>query len=247
MKNKDEAPKTAEELANIAKNARDPAVKKAAQEALEQSSQANGNQNKQGPDQTAKKKTTGEEDKADGPPKKGGNNQSKVETKTPDNGPQQKADGSGNEAGKNGKQPKEEGTEPGKIGTGPNGTGLEDDITKSAADAKLAGRGGDLQLDDLKKRMTPETLKKLGWTAEDWQQFLKDAQAYQAQQRLPGQARNNPDKRGVPAIIPGARLRPIDTNPNAVLDSLQIDRALPPPEFREAQRQFTAPNAPEKK
>jgi len=43
------------------------------------------------------------------------------------------------------------------------------------ANSEFAKRGGNLNLEDLKKKVTPDILKKAGLTEKDWQQFLKDA------------------------------------------------------------------------
>ena len=52
--------------------------------------------------------------------------------------------------------------------------------------------------------------------------------------------KNNPNQKGGQSQIGSTAVRSVDANPNAQLDPLQSDRALPPPEFREAQRQFTS-------
>jgi collagen type III alpha len=103
-------------------------------------------------------------------------------------------------------------------------------------------RGTDLQLDTLKERMTPEHLKNLGWTPQEWEQFLKDARAYEAAIRQKVSAKTANNLKGGNSQIPNAPLRPIDVNRNAQIESLQSDRALPPPEFRDAQNRFTKGN-----
>ena len=144
-----------------------------------------------------------------------------------------------------GKEETQKGIQPGK--SGPNGTGPVGE-ENPAEDPKEFNRGTDLQLDTLKERMTPEHLKNLGWTEQDWQKFLKDAKAYQDANRSMNPGKNLTNIKGKTAPqIQGTQLRPIDINPNAQIESLQTDRALPPPEFRDAQRRFSTGGMPEKK
>ena len=57
------------------------------------------------------------------------------------------------------------------FGSGTQTKGIGDDIKADAANREFARRIGQMQLDDWKKRVTPEVLKKAGMTADDWQRF----------------------------------------------------------------------------
>jgi hypothetical protein len=254
-----EAQANHDDLERLAKEANDPKVRKAAQDALDElnhEAQAASNTlpqpKKDGEASEEPSTKNGSEANTSPMPKvDGAKNDAttgkadtqKVDAQKPDaqkadpqKGDPQKADSPGAKAG-NGKSPSG-----GKIGnSGPSGTGVSDDISKRDPDSEFNKRGGDLQLEDLKKRMTPETLKKLGWSNEDWQRFLKDAENYQKALRNSQAGQGNMSKKGTTSQIPNAGIRRIDRDPNAPPEPLQVDRALPPPEFREAQRQFTSP------
>lgn len=213
-----EAAKAREELTRIAKEARDPNARKAAQEALD----AAGRQAKTGPQPLLK----------DGNPNGSADGGKKVEQKT--DAATAKAPGTGQEAD----GPKAQAKSGGTTGAvAPKARGTNDEAVGTKPNADFQKRAGNLQLDTLRERVTPETLKKLGWSEQDWQQFLRDAAKYQV--RAQETARKIPNQRGTGSLIPGASLRAVDANPSAATDPLNIDSAPVPPEFRNAQRQFT--------
>ncbi len=84
----------------------------------------------------------------------------------------------------NGRDPKtgvetKKGPNPG--GTDGTSAGLSDDNIKAAvAKREFAAKIGQMQLDDWKKRVNPELLKKAGMTEADWQRFLKNTQSHDA-------------------------------------------------------------------
>ncbi len=145
----------------------------------------------------------------------------------------------------NGRDPKTGGIDkkaPNPFGSGSSSDGIRDDIQVKAANREFARRLGQLQLDDWRKRLTPERLKKAGMTDADLQRFLKTAAAYDSlvQQWNAKLLRDAlaKDFRGKSANLPGGAvaptLRPGDTPLDPTL-------AAPPPELRDAQRRFTSP------
>jgi collagen type III alpha len=240
LKRQDQAEEALDELSRLAKEAKDPDVKKAAAEALAKLGQEqNGPQpmvkEQKGPNGTAKDGKQEGTDNAkasepkSGEPNKGGN--------------QAKGQGDGNDP-QEAKANSKSGDKPGNFG--PGGKGATDDPSKVDPIAEFAKRPGDLQLEKLKEVMTPEKLKKLDWTPEQWQQFLKDARNYQDMLRRREAANKSSNQKGAMSQIGSTAVRSVDGNPGAQVDPLQADRAPPPPEFREPQRQFTT-NPPGKK
>ncbi len=134
------------------------------------------------------------------------------------------------------------GTEAG--GSGPNGQGPRDNLKPSIAD-KAFERGGDLQLDDLKKRMTPEMRKLIGMSDEEWAQFLKEAQAYeQRRARAQSNSKNEPTQKfGGPSQLQNTGPRQVGGLPQQA-NPASIGQAQAPPELRDAQRRFTEQKAP---
>jgi hypothetical protein len=124
--------------------------------------------------------------------------------------------------------------------TGPGGNGPHVEPTPQDPSTAFAKKQGELQLEKLKERMTPEMLKKMNWSEDDWRQFLKEAKAYQELQRRQQATSNNAFQRGITHDLPSAPVREVDLNKSDQIDPLSVDRAQPPPEFRDAQRQFTA-------
>jgi hypothetical protein len=230
-----EAKANYEELSRLARDAKDGEVRKAAQDVLDkldQQAKANPQPGTQRPKSTQGTPQTGSKDR------KQENSNQPAPTQAAESGAPKGREGIGNGQGS-----KEADGQPGaKLGnSGPGGKGASDDLSKDAPDSASAKRGGDLQLDDLKKRMTPETLKKLGWSNEDWQRFLRDAEAYQKSVRNRITPPTNPNRKGVASALPNAPVREVDRGQSNPLEILQADLALPPPEFRDAQRQFTNP------
>jgi len=109
-------------------------------------------------------------------------------------------------------------------------------------DTSSSKKAGDLQLEDLKKKVNKDVLKEANMTEEEYQNFLKSYQemlkrkspASSEKEKLDGPNRGNgglPNQRGVRQVDPGARNKDVDHH-SAVLPP-------PPPEFREAQKKFS--------
>ena len=223
---KDQVDAAKKELSRLAKEAKDPEVRKAAEELLDKLGK------NQGPEPNVKDTKGPPQSAAKDNPQEGPQDNAKA-------GTPKEADSQAKGTEQGDKETKAEVKNAG--GFGPDGKGVDDNIAKQPPNADLTKRGGDLQLEDLKKRMTPETLKKLGWTEKDWQQFLKDAQAYQDSLRRDQANANKLNQKADKSHIGNTALRPIDLSPSQQVDPLQSGQAPPPPEFRDAQRQFTNP------
>jgi hypothetical protein len=179
--------------------------------------------------------------------------------------------GDGNEPGKSKSGKKEEGPagevkgdegqgkEPGEVqaksrpsssGTRGGNFGTQDDLKGSTPNESFGKRAGDLNLEELKNRVNEKVLKKAGVSKQEWEQYLKDQRAH-AEWLRKNQARiakgSSEKTPGGASKLPSIRPLPIDPSTPTNVDPIQNGRPLPPPEFREAQRLFTAPPAPSKK
>ena len=109
-----------------------------------------------------------------------------------------------------------------------------------AANRKYQKRAGELQLDDLKKKVNKDVLKKANMTEEEYQQFLK---AYQEMQKRKESDAGNEEKLTDPkAASPGLRSlksRSAGTSKGKPDDLQHGGASLPPPEYREAYQEFT--------
>jgi hypothetical protein len=115
----------------------------------------------------------------------------------------------------------------------------------SASDPATSHRAGDLYLEELRKKLTPEVLKRLKWTDQQQAEFLKDARAYQ--QRLGNQtnATGNDKLTGAgKSVLPGTGARAVGPGVNPLADPLDSLHVQPPPEFRDAYRGFTRSAGP---
>ncbi len=240
-----------DDLSRVRKEARDPKVRQAAEKAL-----ADAGVKPRVETGAAKGPNGSPEKVAKGAPKNEG--QGPPGSKTPPGDARQGAGEPGQQVGKG-----KDGGEgaPGKAvskgapkGTG-NGTpggdrtaqargGFQDEPGGIEADAAAAKRAGDLQLEELKKKLTPEMRKTLKWEQEDVDRFLRDARAYherlQQQEKVAG-----PDKLDAPGSrrnkswLPSVGTQQVGPRTAPTRDPLEIGRSLPPPEFREAQKLFT--------
>jgi collagen type III alpha len=137
--------------------------------------------------------------------------------------------------------PKNPGKDPSPV-TGPGGGGLFEELKKITPEEAFAKRMGNLQLDnldELKKRMNPDDLKKANVSPEEWQRFLDNAKQYQDLMR---QIRQRDDARvlkGGASKIASQGPRQIQVNPNAKQGVTSGAQALPPPEWREPYQEFT--------
>lgn len=238
--------KAARDLEKIRQNARDPKVRDAADDALQQ---ANRN-----PARAKKGNGPGEEHQAQAIPKgegekggqaiKGGQVKGDIPT-------QQPSTGKGESDKQDTTQSETKGGEKaGDFGGGQRG--LAGDHKPQAPDKDAGNRGGNLTLEDMKdliKKTGPAERKQAGISESDWQKFLKDVQAYeQALQKQRALAKLD-KTRGGNTKLKGSGPFQVGSDKNDPLDTLQGSRFLPPPEFRQAHREFTrgTPNANDKK
>lgn len=138
---------------------------------------------------------------------------------------------------KNGRDPKtgEKIKGPNLTGSKGKSSGLTDDVKATVANREFAAKIGQMQLDDWRKRLTPELLKKAGLSEADWQRYLKNAQSYDALVRqLNAKTVRDAQKRGAGTNFGGALVE--SANPtNSSLDNASTP---PPPEILDAERRF---------
>ena len=207
------------ELRRLSKEAADPKVREAAKEALDRA----------GKTDTAQPKDGGPKEKS-----------AKAEPKDKGDGKQEPGKEPDKTASKG--EPKEMKKGEGKAGPKDQTAGQTTEDPKGPdADPELSKRAGNLTLEELKNKMTPELLKKAGISEAEWQAWLKDVAAYQKMLANRGLT----DVRGKGSKLPSVAPRQITPGVNE--DSLQNIRTQPPPELRDAYRQFTDPGSPKKK
>jgi collagen type III alpha len=220
MQKKEGLGEAAKELADIGKRAEDPKMRDAARESL---------------GQAGRDPTTGEPTNAEvGTPQAGRPANEKGDPKTMAKG------GASKSAQPSEAPPKE----PGAGGQSQPGGSLTGEEGKPGqANAEFARQGGSLQLEDLKKRVTPEILKKAGLTDADWQRYLKQAQTYdQLLHKQTGRrsAAKTNEVRGSGGSFAGTAPGRVNGVPAADAAPLDAGQAQPPPELREAQRRFSS-------
>ena len=147
----------------------------------------------------------------------------------------------------NGRDPKtglEEKNGPNTFGSGGPTKGVIDDIKAAAVNREFTAKLGQMQLDDWKKRVTPDFLKKAGLSQTDWQRYVKSMQSYDALvRRLNAQQIRDAEKKALlgqggtlssvgPSLVEGKGTR------NTPLDA---GNSLPPPEILDAYNRFTNP------
>lgn len=140
---------------------------------------------------------------------------------------------------KNGRDPKTGKKAPNPFGSGGKSPGIGDDLKASAANRLFAARIGQMQLDDWKKRVTPDVLKKAGMTEAEWQRYVKTVQAYDGlvHQWNAQIARKALRELSGPRSAPGSRLNVVESAAPTNTGAAPI--ALPPAELRDAQKRFT--------
>jgi hypothetical protein len=111
----------------------------------------------------------------------------------------------------------------------------------SPVNPAFSKRAGGLYLDELKKKLTPDMLRKLNWSAQDRERFLKEAQAYQERLQRQGQS-GSPDKLSGAgkSLLPSSGPRQVGPGANRLNDPLDSLHVQPPPEFRDSYRRFTS-------
>jgi hypothetical protein len=128
---------------------------------------------------------------------------------------------------------------PNTFGSGGTSAGIADEVKAAAANREFASRIGQMQLDDWKKRATPDLLKKAGLSEAEWQRYVKNMQSYDALVRqLNAKLVKDALKKELRGgTNPNAGIREVEgTGPSG--DPLDAGRAPPPPELRDAVRRF---------
>jgi len=139
-------------------------------------------------------------------------------------------------------------------GSGAGAGSWESQVKPSSPHKNFEDRGGNLQLEDMKKLLAKTTAKQLkdaGITEQQWQQFAKAVQEYEKslqKMNRPTSAKKGNLADGI-SHLPNTGPSQLNPASNRAVDPLEYSRAQPPPEFREAARNFTATagSAPEKK
>jgi hypothetical protein len=168
--------------------------------------------------------------------------------------PGQQANPDKGDSGKQGGSPgKQEGnpTKPGDSAGGNPGVGTTGDRTSEATDTRTALEGtaankayqkkaGVLQLDTIKKKVTPDVLKKANMTELEYKDFLKAyEEMLKRKQAEPGNEEKLSDPKARGGSLSNRATRRVD-KVKGKADTLQHrGEALAPPEFREAYREFT--------
>jgi hypothetical protein len=119
------------------------------------------------------------------------------------------------------------------------------DADKHAGDLQLESLKK--QIDELRKKFTPEVKKDLGWDDRKVEEFLRQAMADAMLRAKMKDKDKLPLPGSVKSLLPSAGPRVIVGDPDAVNPSTMTQTYEPPPEVREAQRIFLNPPAPKKK
>jgi hypothetical protein len=132
---------------------------------------------------------------------------------------------------------------------GPKKDDLPRDVKIAVANREFAAKIGQLQLDDWRKRLTPDLLKRAGLSDEDWQRYIKNAQAYDALVRqLNAQQIRNAQitaMRGKGGATPNTGARPVE-GAGTPGDALGPGRSSSPPEVLPALPRFQSLIEPSK-
>lgn len=107
------------------------------------------------------------------------------------------------------------------------------------SDAAHQRRAGELQLEDIRNQVSQEDLKRANITEEEYQQFLKAYEAMLRRQKAAAASakRDGPQQGGNLSSLGPRQVESSSTGEAQKL--LNAGAALPPPEFRDAYRQFT--------
>ncbi len=119
-----------------------------------------------------------------------------------------------------------------------NNKGILDKSTKFSATKEFAEKGGVLQLEELKKMLTPENLRKMNWTKEQAQEFLRQAQEYAQRRNNTKQDLKAPGS--IPSLLPSQGPRRILSPKPEENQPLESGRRLPPPELDSIYRRLTS-------
>jgi hypothetical protein len=230
----------AEELAKLERNAKDPGVRKAAKEALKKFEEETENA-KTGTVKSGK--TPGDKStqaQAKGPPedKKGDSGQVK-KGEPKENGASKGGTPGNSGVAKGGKQPA--GSTAGgappenpKASAGPDSP--EDDGT-----GRFNDKAGELQLENIKKKITEADLKKAGWTKKEFDDWLRAYEEALKQHKTVAAAKEKlaTPKGGNSGLFGNQGVRKVNQSTPRV-DNLEYGPSRPPPGFEEAQRKFTS-------
>lgn len=242
QKTRDDAAKALEELA---KNAKDPDAREAAKNLLERAkreAQAKGSEKPE--TKTAQGEQKSGQTDTEPPAQAKGKEPGETET--------------GSAKNEMPKEPNEvahakPGTpRPDAANFGPKGQGVPHVPKDWDPTAAFSKPGGELNLEDIKDKITPEMRKAAGWTEERWHAFLKAAEAYNRELAKLSQDPTGPEGKNT---APGGKSKLPSQAPRAVRASepgssgAQVGQPQPPLEFREIYRNFTRPDAapPKKK
>lgn len=102
-------------------------------------------------------------------------------------------------------------------------------------------QAGEMQLEDIKKKINKDVLKQLNMTEEEFQKFVKAYQQMLERRQPPGTDKENltSPQRGNRAL-PNQKVRMVDPREQTKDGSLQrLGPALAPPEFRKAYQEFS--------
>jgi hypothetical protein len=143
------------------------------------------------------------------------------------------------DAGNTSQSGKEEIKGPSLFGSSGKSPGISDAVKAAAANREFARRIGQMQLDDWKKRLTPDLRKKAGISEAEWQQFVSKMQTYDALVRQLNATKALADLREVRNRQPGGSGPTLLQGANVSDDLHDGGHALPPPELRDAQRRFS--------
>jgi hypothetical protein len=235
-------PKTQQDAENqlrrICKECQNPGSAKAAGEALHANNKAPARAHEGSGEKTADSKDQGDRKEGNTP-----QGQAKAPPPAAEQG-KGKGQGLGEDDPNRGgiAQNKGEMMKPGSWGAGRGGYKSEDKA--SAPTKEFSNRGGSLTLEDWKKILkdtTPEQRKKARISDDEWRRFARAVQKYEdALGKMAAQAGPKENLVGGNSQLSSTGPAQLQPNSNRKLDPLDYNRALPPPEFREAQRQFTA-------
>lgn len=198
---------------------------------------AGGNDTNSGQKQDPNAKTPGENELGKGEKGSPGNNSSAGSGNNGDpakgKGSASKGDQIRDKKGKGNSQPVD--------GTMGKRNDLDDQGKPMDPNLEFLNRAGDLQLDDIRKKLTPDVLNKLNWSQKDADDFLRQAERYQKllQQRQSENSQSQKTGNGQ-GQLPGFGPREFGSRSDATQRPISNGRSLPPAEFAPAYRRLTS-------
>jgi hypothetical protein len=127
---------------------------------------------------------------------------------------------------------------PNRFGSGGRSEGVSDAVKTTIANREFAARIGQMQLDDWKKRLTPDLLKRAGVSEADWQRFLKSRQAYDALIRQANAKLIRDSAKDLRAAGNHSAVGPTTVQSGSNANPLDPAHALGPPDLRDAHSRF---------